>query len=350
MARPTKVGATPKEVAQAVEQAGQLRSVDKPIAFDRVLSTGSTLLDLAISGTRIRGGGIPGGIFVEISGKSSTGKTALLAEVCANAQHKSPKGEAEINDPEGRFDAEYKRIYQVDLKKDRYNRPDTVTEVFKLYDKFKPTAKGLNVFATDSLAALSTELEMAKEDKMGMRRAKEFSAGFRKFARKIHNNKDVLFICSNQIRDTDHGTDTTGGWAVKFYASLRIEVKRGYPKWKVERTRTLSSGTEVTQQVAIISEAKVIKSSLDIPFRTAPLYIDFGYGVDDVRANLQWLKEMTNPKGNYGFNKATSAASMDKAIQKIEDGDFERDLKWEVVDVWEEIQELFVIDRKQKER
>ena len=342
---------TPSEVAKDIEAAGTFKPKrgDKPIAFNRVLSTGSTLLDLAISGTRTRGGGVPGGLIMEVSGKASTGKTAILAETMSSAQQL--KGVAHINDPEGRFDAEYQRIYQVALDKRHYERPDTVTEMFALYNKFKPDCKGLSVFATDSLAALSTDLGMSdKGDKMGMRRAKEFSEGMNKYSRKIHGDQDVLFLCSNQVRDSDHGTVATGGWAVKFYASLRIEVKRGYPTWRVMRTRTLSSGTKVEQWVAIISEATVIKSSVDIPFRSAPLYIDFGYGMDDVRANLQWYKDMTNPKGSYGFNKATSAASMDKAIQKIEDGNFENDLKWEVVDLWEEIQEMFQIDRKKKTR
>ncbi len=347
MARPSKVGGV-APLTQKTKTTGRSTREDKPVAFDRVLTTGSTLLDLAISGTRVRGGGLPGGIFVEVSGRSSTGKTAILAEVCAGAQRR--KGEVEINDPEGRFDAEYKRIYQVALRKDGYKRPDTVTEVFASYDKFKPESRGISVFACDSLAALSTDLELGpKGDKMGQRRAKEFSQELRKSTRKIHNNPDVLFICSNQVRDSDHGLKTTGGHAVGFYASIRIVLSKGYPKWRVERTRTLPSGKEVSQQVAIISEAEIIKSSIDIPFRSAPIYIDFGYGVDNVRANLQWLKDMTK-SGAYGFNKATNANSMDKAIQKVEDGDFETDLKWVVVDLWEEIQELFTIDRKPKDR
>ncbi|MHA2070034.1 MAG: hypothetical protein ACXABY_37185, partial [Candidatus Thorarchaeota archaeon] len=89
-----------KDIANEVaeEHITEVRRIDA--CWDRMYSTGSTQLDLAISGTRVRGGGIPGGIMVEIFGPPSTGKTALLAEIIAGAQLKG--GEAMFGDPEGR--------------------------------------------------------------------------------------------------------------------------------------------------------------------------------------------------------------------------------------------------------
>ena len=162
-------------------------AMGKRILLDKVISTGSSLLDLAISGGRIRGGGIPGGIIIEVFGPSGSGKTAILAELCASAQAKG--GDICFLDPEARLDREYCLIYGLSLPDENYYRPDTVTEMFDLIWKWEPPSSGtINVIAADSLAALSTEMEMEDEDKMGMRRAKEFSEGLRKTCRLIANN------------------------------------------------------------------------------------------------------------------------------------------------------------------
>ncbi len=193
--------------------------------FGTVVSTGSTLLDLAISGGRVRGGGIPAGVLLEIYGPSQVGKTALLAEICADAQAKG--GSAEFQDPEGRLDREYSRIYGMELSKENYYMPDTVNEVFDHIFKWKPDPPkegSANVIATDSLAALSSELEMGeKGDKMGMKIAKDFSQGLRKTCRLIKRNNFII-ACSNQIRGGTSGETTSGGKGIPFYASIRIRI------------------------------------------------------------------------------------------------------------------------------
>ena len=147
-----------------------------------VTSTGSTLLDLAISGTRIRGGGIPAGILVEIFGPSSSGKTVLLCEIAGYVQK---KGEVMFNDPEGRLNKQFASIFGLRIKDKNYAQPDTVPEIFKAVRDWKPGDGHHGIFA-DSLAALSTDLEMGKEgDKMGMRRPKEFSEELRKTCRML---------------------------------------------------------------------------------------------------------------------------------------------------------------------
>ena len=328
---------------------------DKPITFERTLSTGSTLLDLAISGERIRGGGVPGGIFMEIFGPESVGKTAILAEMIASSQSRG--GEASLKDPEGRFSAEHARIYGVDLPACDYSRPDTVELLWEQYGEWKPKGEGIHLYATDSIAALSTDMEMAKDDEFGARRAAVFSKGFRKHGRHLAN-EEHLFVMNNQIRDQigmGPADVTPGGRAIRFYSSLRLKMTRGYPAWKVVRKARLPSGKEAELQVGIISNVKVIKNSLAHPYREALIYITLGYGIDDVRANLQWFKDTTGNK-SYGFDKATTAQSLEGAILKVEgvEGDTntyrDSELREQVIDLWSEIQELFKVKRRPKQR
>ncbi len=349
-----KVGATAEAEAVARE-VEELKFApigwDKPITFEHgVVSTGSTLLNLAISANRIHGGGVPPGIMVEISGLESTGKSAILAEICAATQARNPKGDVLFADPEGRFDAEYRRIYQVNLPIKNYHRPDTIPQMFALYDKWQPKAKGISVYGADSLAALTTELEMEKGDKMGMRRAKEFSEGLRVYCRKIAQDKR-LFVCTNQVREGQWGRKTTGGNAVRFYSSLRIELRRA-KEWQIVRKRKLIRGEknkELEQQIGVMHIAEVIKSSVGPPFRKVPIFIEFGYGVDDVRGNLVWLKDMTQ-NTRFGWDKQTKAQNIDLAIQKVEDNRRIADLREEVIALWLEIDDLFAIDRVPKDR
>ena len=92
------------EVAASINEEQKSFSPEKG-NIDALLSTGSTLLDLAISGGVVRGGGIPGGIMVEIFGPSGSGKTSLLAEICASAIARG--GRVRVLDPEGRLNREY---------------------------------------------------------------------------------------------------------------------------------------------------------------------------------------------------------------------------------------------------
>lgn len=168
--------------------------------------------------------------------------------------------------------------------------PDTVSEVFDFIMGWKPKTTPA-IYAVDSLAALSTKTEMEAEDKRGQLRAKEFSQGFRKAAR-IIRQRNWIMMCSNQIRDTDHGQDSPGGYAIKFYSSLRI--KMSYPRQErfVKKTLTIK-GVKHERPVGIKATCEIIKSSIDDPFRYAPVFIMFNYGIDDVRGNLFYNKWVT---------------------------------------------------------
>jgi RecA/RadA recombinase len=362
------------EVRDFVESSCQmdLAFVTRKVSLDKVVSTGSTLLDLAISGKRIRGGGIPGGVLMEVFGRSQAGKTAVLAEIMASVQARG--GEADVEDPEARLDQEYSRIYGMEIDKDHYCRPDTVEEIFENAQSWKPkNPKVINARGTDSIAALSTELEMSpKGDKMGMKRGKEFSAGFRKTARIIANN-NWLWVLTNQVRQGDYGETTPGGMATAFYASIRVRLRHkedivkaiklsddneeGAELSKKEK-KEKTAKNEFKKVIGIMSEAFVVKS-VDDPFRTAPIYILFGYGIDDIRGNLQYIKDMTNasvyvcPDGKTykSLNMAISYFHYkDENGQLVEKRELVDALKEQTIDLWEAIEARFNLNRPAKRR
>jgi recombination protein RecA len=316
------------------------------------ISTGSTLLDLAITGGRKRGGGLPAGIMVEIFGPESIGKTVLLSEMAGAVQRQG--GEALFNDPESRFNKQFAKIFGYELDSKNYFNPNTVTEVFKIIRKWKPeNLKVINGIFTDSLAALSTDLEMENEegDKMGMRRGKEFSEGFRKNARLLKDNNFIM-VCSNQIRDTTATmgpkTEPPGGRAIRFYATVRIKLSKPSQNYKLIKKKTIH-GKTITKVEGINVEAEIVKNSAWKPFRSAPISILFDYGIDDIRQNLQYIKDYTGSK-TYMVNDLNVGNSMDKAIVKVEELNLEKDLREQVIDLWEEIEDKFNSERKPKIR
>ena len=318
---------------------------EKSLRFNQVVSTGSTILDLAISGGRVRGGGIPGGILLEIYGPSASGKTAVLAEICASAQSKG--GQVKFQDAESRLDTEYARIYGLSLEEtgDDYSRPKTVNEMFDDIDIWEPKNPNvINVIGTDSLASLSTELEMDSQDKMGMKRAKDFSERTRKCC-KLISDKNWIVACTNQVREGQYGEVTPGGKAIPFYSSLRIRVNEVR---KVDKKKQVK-GKEQKKITGIESSCYIKKSTVDDPYRTAePVFIIFGYGIDDVRSNLQWLKTNTNSTMYDGIDKEYKG--LDPAVAYIERMKYEKKLKEKVIDTWKEIEESFKTERKPKVR
>ena len=314
-----------------------------------MVSTGSTLLDLAISGGRVRGGGIPVGILVEIFGPSGCGKTTLLCEIAGALQRMG--GEIMFHDPEARLNKQFAKLFGLDTSSLVYKTPDTVTEVFKAIREWD-VEEGPNGIFTDSLAALSTTLELENKDgdKMGMRRAKEFSEELRKTCR-IITNKKYLMVCSNQVRvNVDAGPwgqkyTSPGGEAIGFYSSLRLRAQK--PQ-KIKETVKVA-GKAVTRVVGVETEFEVFKSSVDKPYRIAPVTIIFDYGIDDIRANLQFIKDHT---GNtvYQVGDKKLGNSIKKAISVVETEGLEDELKEEVIELWTEIESQFTSGRPPKKR
>lgn len=316
-----------KSINVEIENQPEKIKVDKK----RVISTGSTLLDLEISGHKVRGGGLPSGVLVEIFGPSGVGKTALLSEIASSCQKRG--GEVLFCDPEDRLDLEYAKKYDFNIT--RIEKPDTVRELFDIYNKFKPNPEFVNVFAADSLAALSSEIEMKDGiDKMGMKRAKDFSECLRVYAR-TYKERNIIFVCSNQVREKEGKMITPGGLGVGFYASIRLKLKPCFPQSKISITR---DGFEKT--IGIKTEVEVYKNSVGNPKGIANLNIIFNYGIDDVRANIEYLK--TGKKYEI-FNEEFS--QVQKAIDYVEEMGLVQDLRELVIKRWYEVDEKFKTNR-----
>jgi len=332
-----------KSISDSVKE-GVKKHHYTPIDTNLVVSTGSTLLDLAISGGRIRGGGLPGGIMIEIHGPSGSGKTALAVDIAASVQFKG--GEADILDPEARLDKEYARIYGLELDKKNYSQPKLVTDVFSSIYKWGPVNKKvINVKIIDSIAALVSAKEMEEGgDKRGQRKAKDLHEGCRKASVEIADGHKLI-VFTNHEMDGEYGKVTPGGKAVPYYSSVRIRVQQ---KEKLMPEKQIASGKKVKMVVGVYSLCTIVKNSVDNGYRDAPLYIIYGQGIDDVRANLQWFKQMMNSTKYIAVDKEYQR--LDFAIRYIEENDLEGDLRECVIDLWEDIQDKFKITRKRKVR
>jgi len=336
--------------------------------IETMISTGSTLLDLAISGGRKKGGGVPGGIFVEAFGPNSAGKTVLLCEMAGAIQRQG--GEILFRDPEARLNQQFAQMFDLNTKEMDYDTVDTVTELFtSVRDWEVKNEKIINGIFADSLAALSTDLEMSKDegDKMGMKRAKEFSEQLRRTCR-VLTQKNLLMVCSNQIRQNAEGYGekftAPGGMGPGFYASLRL--KFGTPE-KIP-VKKMICGKEVTRIIGVRTEVTVYKSSIWKPFHSAFLTIIFDYGIDDIRENLQFIKDhkekvheetpdkkiKVNKKGEkqtiYTCNGEKLDVSLEKSVKMIEHYNLQKVVKAEVIELWESIETKFETSRTKKER
>lgn len=338
------------QMRRRVESKKEVREEYDDGNFGNVISTGSTLADLAISGGRFRGGGIPSGIFVELFGPPGSGKTVLLCELAGAVQRLG--GQVMFHDPEARLNPQFARMFDLKIEEMAYSCPDTVTQLFQAVEEWKPeNPKVVNGIFADSLAALSTDLEMENKegDKMGMRRPKEFSEGLRKTCR-IIKDKNLLMVCSNQVRENiDAGPygqkyNSPGGLSIKHYSSLSLRFAK--PE-KIKLKRKTLGGKEESRAIGVEVQIEVFKSSIWKPFHTAPVTILFDYGIDDIRANLQFVKDYTSNK-IYTCKGIDLSNSLDKAIENVEDAELVEDLKEEVIDLWEENEKKFKQERKPK--
>ena len=317
--------------------------------IETMISTGSTLLDLSISGGRVRGGGLPGGILVEISGAESTGKTVLLCEIAGDVQRQG--GEVMFLDPEARLNKQFAKLFDLDVDAMNYSNPNTVPEAFKPIVDWEPAPKKkVHIICTDSLAALSTEREMEDEDKRGQQRAKEFSEHTRKTCR-VLQKKNFLMVCSNQLRDNSDGNPytpkdiTPGGRAIPFYSSVRIRCKL-IKRIKKELT---FAGKKITRITGVRIGTTVFKNTVWEPFHEAQVTLMFNYGVDDIRENLQFIKSHTT-QSVYSVGDDKLGKEMLKAIQLVEEHSLEQELKDQVIDLWLKIESEFKEKRQPKRR
>tara|TARA_R100001230_G_C5676615_1_gene182393 strand:- start:274 stop:1404 length:1131 start_codon:yes stop_codon:yes gene_type:complete len=264
---------------------------DTPTDLTEWISTGSSILDLAISNRP--NGGLPVGRITEITGMEASGKSLLAAHLLANTQKKG--GLAVYIDTENAMNEEFLRAIGIDISKLLYIQLETVEDIFEVIEniilKIKESDKDRLVsIAVDSVAAATTKVEQAQDyDKEGWATSKAIvlSKGMRKITQLIGRER-VALIFTNQLRQKlgvmfgDPWT-TSGGKAIQFHASCRLRLKAaGQIKAKI-------AGKE--QTIGIKTKAVVVKNRMGPPLRTAEFNIYFESGIDDTGSWLQVMKD-----------------------------------------------------------
>lgn len=343
-----------KQMKDHASKEPEQKSEDYDGDTSNMISTGSTLLDLAISGGRVRGGGIPGGIVMEIFGPASLGKTSVLCEIAGDVQRKG--GQIDFGDPEARLSTEFAQMFGLQLDPEQVRKPDTPVQIFKPIRSWEPRpANVIHGVFVDSTAALISDLEQADKNDEYSRRAKLFSQELRKTCR-IIEQKNLLIACTNQVRQKmDPGPGepytTPGGEAFNFYASLRLKMGKPKPPTPHPIKKTVNyKSKEIEETIGVTSQVMVYKSSVWKSFRTANVCIIWDYGIDDVRANLQWLKTRLGTTTYTIDGEEKVGQGIEQAIRQVEKNNLEEKLREAVIDTWEEIEDKLKTRRKPKRR
>ncbi len=281
--------------------------------------SGALPLDLAL------GGGLPKGRVIEVYGPESSGKTTLVLHAIAEVQRRG--GIAAFVDAEHALDPTYAAAVGVDIDNLLISQPDSGEMALEIVDNLV-RSMAVDIIAIDSVAALVPRAEI--EGEMGAShvglQARLMSQALRKITANVgRSNCIVIFL--NQLRQkigVTYGSPevTTGGTALKFYASVRLDIRR---------IQTLKKGTE---EYGIRAKVKVAKNKVAPPFRIAEFDIIFGKGISTVGCLVDLAEEMSIivRKGAwYSYQGDNIGQGRDNTIKYMEDKpEFAQDIEKQI--------------------
>jgi recombination protein RecA len=271
------------------------------------ISTGALTLDLAL------GGGLPKGRIIEIYGPESSGKTTVALHAIAEVQRQG--GVAAFVDAEHALDPIYAGNLGVDIENLLVSQPDTGESALEIVDQLVRSA-AVDIIVIDSVAALVPRAEIEGEmgdTHVGLQ-ARLMSQALRKITGNIGKSGCTL-IFINQLRQkigVTYGSPetTTGGQALKFYASVRLDIRR---------IQTLKRGTE---EYGNRAKVKVAKNKVAPPFRIAEFDVIFGKGISTLGCVVDMAEEtgiIVRKGAWYSYNGDNISQGRDNAIKYMEE-------------------------------
>lgn len=304
-----------------------------------VISTGSLGLDLAIGI-----GGLPKGRIIEIYGPESSGKTTVALHAVAEAQKAG--GVAAFIDAEHALDPAYAKALGVDIDNLIISQPDTGEQALEITDTLVSSGV-IDMIVIDSVAALVPKAEIEGEmgdSHMGLQ-ARLMSQALRKLTSSINKSKTItIFI--NQLREKigvmfGNPETTTGGRALKFYASVRIDVRR------------IDSIKQGDVLVGNRTRAKIVKNKVAPPFKQCEFDITYGHGISKVGeiVDLATKVDIIKKSGSwYSYNDSKLGQGRENAkAYLLENKDLMDEIEAKVRNFYDDTVELEFVPEKEDE-